>query len=87
MMNFGLFMQQQQRQLAEVAQRVQQQQREAEDKRKQDAENARRAIEQTRIQHERMLNDMKRFEQLLPKTIVYKPGPNAAAPPPPIVFR
>ena len=33
MMNFGLFMQQQQRQLAEVAQRVQQQQREAEEKR------------------------------------------------------
>ena len=83
-MNFGAFMQQQQRQLAEVAQRVQ---REAEEKRQRDAENARRAIEQARLQHERMLNDMKRFEQLLPKTVSIRPGPNPAAPPPPLVFR
>ena len=61
--------------------------RNTEEKNKRIAEETRRAWEQAQIIHERNINALKRLEQIAPKTITINPGPNPAAPPPPIVFR
>jgi hypothetical protein len=50
------------------------------------AETNRRAMEQVRLINEQAIRDMKRYEQLAPKTVVIKPG-SVAPPPPPLVFR
>jgi hypothetical protein len=50
------------------------------------AETNRRAMEQVRMINEQAIRDMKRFEQLAPKTVVLKPG-SVTPPPPPLVFR
>jgi len=60
--------------------------RQVEEQRQRTAELNRRAMEQARINHERSLNELKRYEQLGPKTVVIKPGFNQT-PPPPLVFR
>jgi len=59
----------------------------AEERKTRLAEEARRAWERAQIIHERNMNALKRLEENAPKTITINPGPNPAAPPPPIVFR
>ena len=59
----------------------------AEEKKRRIAEDTRRAWERAQIIHERNINALKRLEENAPKTITINPGPNPAAPPPPIVFR
>jgi hypothetical protein len=53
----------------------------------QSAENLNRSFAQAQRERERALNELKRLEQTLSKTIVLKPGPNPSAPPQPIVFK
>ena len=61
--------------------------RNTEEKNKRIAEETRRAWERAQIIHERNINALKRLEENAPRTITINPGPNPAAPPPPIVFR
>ena len=74
---FSAFLAQQQRVQEELK-------RTAEEIQRRNDEVARKVREQMRLDQEKVMNDLKRMEQMSPKTIVLNPAPNRAAPPPPL---
>ena len=76
----------QRREAASIARAIEVAKQQKADEASRNAEINRRAMEQVRLINEQAIRELKRFEQLAPKTVVLRPG-SVAPPPPPLVFK
>jgi hypothetical protein len=76
----------QRREAASIARAIDAAKQQKVDEANRNAEINRRAMEQVRLINEQAIRELKRFEQLAPKTVVLRPG-SVAPPPPPLVFK